>query len=400
LLQDEVKDGFLVPTLLAKKRILMGGKDPFLVITIRNWFSLTSRSTPVMHPPKLILVLHGPEIFDSGEVYRLLQRLRPARVIVAGVMARTAAEESGISCEFISVPPSMVIRRLKGTVVLANHGKTPESGQIFGQIVASRLYPEPLCQLEASNRTLYVWNRDVDDMVREVAGLTRYTLVPARTEKQAGGPVRTIRGCQAGEAVYVNGVVIGTATGPEVVVRSGSGGLEPVSGLEPKAHGLEKLRKTGFHDLSGVWCKSGRIRNACPGIAVRKKRTGKVLFIDHCGHDLYRKIIPETCGIVSIGDDTTAVCGHIASHLGIPVFGIIDGDGDNIIPGSFVEGSVIARALRERDDDIGAEIAGKIPERTVEWDVFSRELADYLSGRVALTCSETGHRPNHSEEHP
>jgi hypothetical protein len=386
----------LVTTPLAQKRILIGGKNQFLVIVIINWFSLISMSTTVMKPMKLILVLHGPEIFDSGEVYRLLKRLRPARVIVAGVMARTAAEESGISCEFISVPPSMVIRRLKGTVLLANHGKTPESGRIFGQIVASRLYPEPLYQLEASNRTLYVWNRDVDDTVREVAGLTHYAVLPVRADKQPGGPMRTIRGCQAGEAVYVNGIVIGTATGPEVVVRSNSEGLEPVSGLKPKVHGLEKLRQTGFHDLSGVWCKSGRIRSACPGIAARRKGPGKVLFIDHCGHDLYRKITPETCGIVSIGDDTTAVCGHIASHLGIPVFGIIDGDGDDIVRESFVEGSFIARALCERDDDIGGEIAGKIPEQTVDWDVFSRELADYLSGRVALTCPEMEHRPYHS----
>jgi hypothetical protein len=332
----------------------------------------------------IILVLHGPEIFDSGEVHSLLEQLRPSRVIVAGVMARTAAEESGICCEFISVPPSMVIRTLTGSIVLANHGKTPESGRIFGEIVASRLHPEPLCQLEASSRTLYVWNREVDDIIREIAEITGYTIESVSVSLQNTGRTRTIRGCLPGEAVFVNGTVIGTATGPEIVLRSDSGRLFPISGLQPKEHGFEKLQQNAFSDLSQVWCKSGAIRTAGPGSAGRKKERGMVLFVDHCGHDLYRKITPETCGIVSIGDDTTAVCGHIASHLGIPVFGIVDGDSDNIVEGSFVEGSVIARALYERDDDIGIELSDKIPDHPVEWDVFTRELARYLTGRVEL----------------
>lgn len=365
--------------------MLMRGRNPFLVIIIAGDCSLIRMPSSEMQSGPLILVLHGPEVFDSGEVYRLLDQVQPDRIIVAGVMARTAAEESGICCEFISVPPSMVIRELHGNVVLVNHGKTPESGRIFGEIVASRLCPRGLLHLEASNRTLYVWNHGVDDTVREIAELTGYAIEPASVKRMEEGAVRTIRGCKKGEAVYVNGTVIGTATGTEVVVRSDSGRLVPVTGLRPKAHGLEKLHHIRFSDLSRVWCKSGVIRVAVPGPASRKRDRGKVLFIDHCGHDLYRKITPETCGIVSIGDDTTAVCGHVASHLGIPVFGIVDGDGDNIVQGCFVEGSVIARALTERDDDIGAEVSERIPEHAVDWDCFVKELAEYLSGRVILT---------------
>jgi len=87
------------------------------------------------------------------------------------------------------------------------------------------------------------------------------------------------------------------------------------------------------------------------------------------------------------------VCGHIASHLGIPVFGIVDGDSDDIVQASFVEGSVIARSLGERDDDIGAEIAGKIPKDIVEWMVFIKGLADYLSGRATLEWYEVENPP-------
>ena len=99
---------------------------------------MASRSDPC------ILVLHGPEVFDAGDVHYLIERLHPEREIVAGVMARTAAEESGIDCEFISVPPSLVLKDISGCAILANHGKIPESGRIFGEIVASRLFPRGL----------------------------------------------------------------------------------------------------------------------------------------------------------------------------------------------------------------------------------------------------------------
>ena len=337
-----------------------------------------------MTASNLTLVLHGPEIFDAGDVPFLRDRLRPNRIIVAGVMARTAAEESGIPCEFISLPPSMVIRELKGTVLLANHGKTPESGRIFGEIIASRLHPDSLCQLEASSKTFYIWNGGEDDTISVIAGKTGYALRLVTTGKQDGGTQRTIRGCRPGEPVYVNGIVIGTATRPDVVVRSVSGRLEPVAGLLPKDHGLEKLHRFNFTDLSGVWCKRGNLRTAGPERAGRRTGPGHVIFVDHCGHELYRRITPDTCGIVSIGDDTTAVCGHIASHLGVPVFGVIDGDGDGIVTGVFAAGSIIACAIDEKDDGIGADIAGFIPEHIVAWDDFVKKISDRLAGRVSL----------------
>jgi hypothetical protein len=110
-----------------------------------------------------------------------------------------------------------------------------------------------------------------------------------------------------------------------------------------------------------------------------------VLFIDHCGHHLYTLLIPDICGIVSVGDDTTAVCGHICSHLGIPIFGIIDGDGDGIVDARYASDSVIAFAKNERDDDIGAEVREMIPADPVEWNKFVSRLTRYLGSRVTLS---------------
>jgi len=37
------------------------------------------------------LVFHGPDVIDSGEATRLVAALGPARVVVAGIMARCGA---------------------------------------------------------------------------------------------------------------------------------------------------------------------------------------------------------------------------------------------------------------------------------------------------------------------
>ncbi|NYT21584.1 MAG: DUF2117 domain-containing protein [Methanomicrobiales archaeon] len=335
-------------------------------------------------PDSVILVVHGPEVFDAGDVAVLIDRLAPARIIVAGVMARTAAEESGIPCEQAGLPPSMVIRDLPPATVLANHGKTPESGRIFGEIVASRLAPRGLIQLEASSRILYLWNREPDGLAREIAEKTGYTIETVRVPASRSAAQRTIRGCLPGEAVYVNGIVIGQATGPEVVIREEGGAIIPVSGMKTKDHGLEKLAGQPLSDISRVWCKSGSVRGVSPRAGVPRTGRGRVLFIDHCGHRLYDDITPKTRGIVSVGDDTTAVCGHIAAHLGIPVLGIIDGDADGIVPASFAPGSVIARAVRERDDDIGREIEAMIPEETAAWEDVVERIIRYLGDRVEI----------------
>jgi len=333
-----------------------------------------------------ILVLHGPEVFDTGDVSFLISRLCPDRVIVAGVMARTAAEESGIPCEFISVPPSRVLKKLDdGCIILANHGKTPDSGRIFGEIVASRLLPRGLIQVECSDKTLYVWNRPVDREVLDIADKTGFIVTPATVSEQLRPGERIIRGCIAGEPVYVDGIVIGHATGPEVVLKASEGNIIPVSGIVPKIHGLEKIRVKHYDDLSRAWCKSGTIRRSGPAESFRRRHNGRVLFIDHCGHHLYTLLTPDVCGIVSVGDDTTAVCGHICSHLGIPVFGIIDGDRDGVVEGRYTSGSVIAVAVNERDDDIGLELKEIVPSDPVEWNDFVSKLIRYLGARVTVS---------------
>jgi hypothetical protein len=98
--------------------------------------------------------------------------------------------------------------------------------------------------------------------------------------------------------------------------------------------------------------------------------------IDHSAHDLYRSITPDTCGVLAIGDDTTAVCGHICAHMGIPVFGVVDGDLDGLLAAGFSPGSVVVEILGERDDEAGQELAVLVRGPPVVWkDWVARAIA-------------------------
>ena len=339
-----------------------------------------------------VMVVHGPDIFDLGYVRWLIEHIRPGRTIVSGVMARTAAEESGLPLEFAGQPPSVVLRELAAPSFLANCGKTPESGRIFGRIIAGRLLPAGLVHLECIDRTIYAWNA-AD--TRLAGFLSRATGFPV--EKCTAVPdldvagLREIRGCIPGEPVFVNGLVIGTATATTVVIRGREGRLEPVSGLHPKPHGFEKLACLGPVYPAKAWCKSGFVRSQDPYFRDENKRgisKGRVIVIDHCGHGLYQNLDGEVVGVLSIGDDTTSVCGHICAHRGVPVFGIVDGDADGIIAPRFAPGSVVVRVAPGCDDHLGREITGNIPNGPVQWDTWVNAQVSAIGDRGVVIFPE------------
>jgi len=336
----------------------------------------------------LVMVVHGPDAFDAGDAERLIGLLSPRRVLVAGIMARTAAEESGLPVICTDERPSVVFRDLPGRSCLVNRGKTPKSGRIFGEIVAGRL--PGLIHVETSSDTVYCWNRGDRELAEEIARRTGYALVYAKSDGGRRDGVRKIRGCIPGEAVFVNGIVIGTATAETVVLASENGTLRAVFGLDPKPHGFEKLLRAALPDIHAAWCKSGPVRSAPPREGERARRGGRVAVIDHCGHTLYQEIGEDVCGVLAVGDDTTAVCGHICSHSGIPVFGVVDGDTDAIVEPGFAPGSVVVEVQDGRDDDIGREIAAARDLETVLWEEWVEETLRILAGRVRIVVDRRG----------
>ena len=321
-------------------------------------------------PEGCTIIAHGPEVFDAGDIITVSKAIEPEECIVAGVMARTAAEESGFSCRFNTRPPSHVIRHLPpGTDAwLLNRGKTPASGEEFGRIVASRCN-RPVYHIECRSRTVYGWN-GADPCRTKEAGrrlgfmaVFRNAVVRPRDDS-----IREIRGCVPGEPVFVNGIIVGSATAETAVLASDNGGIRAISGITLKPHGTEKLLRYGPVNLPEAWCKSGSVRSQGAQMRERRRPSGRIAVIDHAACDIYARVDAATCGVVSIGDDTTAVCGHICAHLGIPIFGVTDGDADTIVDHSCCTGSVIVEVTEGRDDEKGLEIAGTVPPSLCNWD--------------------------------
>lgn len=337
------------------------------------------------------MVVHGPEPFDRGDVRAVLSTLGQVRILVAGVMGRTAAEESGLPVECCSAPPSAVLNAQEGPVFLLNHGKTPESGRTFGEIVAGRVMRGDLVHVECASDTVYLWNNGDADLAGRLSAVFGYHVERAAPRVPENGTTRTIKGCLPGEPVCVNGTVIGEATAETVVLEEQDGQVVPVAGLRPKPHGLEKLHRNGPFSLGDAWCKSGEIRRGQGAIDRRCcPERGRVVLIDHCGHHFYDLVTPDTCGVLAIGDDTTAVAGHIALHLGIPLLGITDGDLDGVIGRTFPAGSVVLQVTEGRDDDLGLKIAMSIPDGPVSWHTWLSEAIAGVEDRTQVTIDLRG----------
>lgn len=114
---------------------------------------------------KIGLVIHGPEVIDSGEVKVILEKLSVLGVVetkLSGTMGKTAVLDAGLE-NIIDISehlkPSARIEAFFEThdlVCLLNRGKTIETGRAFGQMVAARLTdPEkkPLVQIESPGST-------------------------------------------------------------------------------------------------------------------------------------------------------------------------------------------------------------------------------------------------------
>mgnify|MGYP000878500446 FL=1 len=110
---------------------------------------------------KVGLVIHGPEVIDSGEAKKVLEKLSCVGKVEAklgGTMGKVAVLDAGLE-NVIDISghqkPSTCIESLfeiSDLVCLLNKGKTVETGKVFGEMVYARLRePEikPLIQIES-----------------------------------------------------------------------------------------------------------------------------------------------------------------------------------------------------------------------------------------------------------
>lgn len=356
---------------------------------------------------KISLVIHGPDVIDSGEAKKVLEKLSCIGKVEArlgGTMGKVAVLDAGLE-NIIDISqhqkPSACIESLFETsdlVCLLNRGKTIETGKAFGEMVAARLRkPEikPLIQIESpgsADGILIPLNKKAGeygeylDKLFEILGLPVESPLPLRSSIVQNSVsiekcfatskiqvIRKLSGVFPGEKILVSGIVIGKAFSSEVSVISENGFIVAIEGGEIKEHGLEKLHnyeKRDPVDLAKAWVKSGDLRRSnffplqgrkskvCSGDSVFSSRpaTGKVVLIDHAAEDTF-ELAASAELVVTVGDDTTAIAGDILSRLGIPILGITDGDCDRLACRTEIfPGSIVLRLAAGNDDILGKKL--------------------------------------------
>ncbi len=326
------------------------------------------------------LVVHGPEIIDTGalaDLVEILKSLGAVQVVTGGTMARVAVLDSPLK-NLVDITRKMHTSDAlsyfshKDAIVLANCGKTSATGTFFGQIVSSRV-KRSIIQIErpgARDGRIILWHGDDADKAGLVERTALYladalTLTLHRTPKKSihvehkgDTDVRTLHGAQRGECVLVEGIVIGTVISTDIEIITREGRIVDIHGGTIKDHGLDKI---GYVDLETAYIKTGYLRRnntAQRGsnvvVPARRLNRGRVVIINHAADRAFEAIDERTLCAVTIGDDTTTICSDILSRIGIPVIGITDGDADGIYHAArTVRGSTIIRLQSGSDDEVG-----------------------------------------------
>lgn len=306
------------------------------------------------------VVVHGPEVIDSGMARKVLDELGKVGQVEAtlgGAMGAAALIDAGLE-ERISVKgrqlTSDALMELDGRcdeVILLNAAKTPASGQAFGHMVVSKILPRlshPLVQIDDG---FYItWKLPLGHDVASLIRVLNLLEAPMPTLPESGRQRRVLSGVKIGESVWINGTVVGKALDERVEIRGSNGRLE-FSGLEVKEHGLAKLK---VDDLTTAIIRSGSVRRTKGARREVVSRGERVILVDHRAEDsLFRG--RDLKAAVSVGDDTTCIATSLLARLGVPVIGIVDGDEDGIcLDREAAAGSVRIVLQPGNDDQVGA----------------------------------------------
>jgi len=325
---------------------------------------------------RIAVVLHGPEVIDSGFAKRVLGVLARHGTVTAklgGTMGRTAVIDAALE-DVIDISerlkPSECFEKLSpraDLLVLLNQGKTRETGTAFGSLVVSRtLQEKPLLQIDGAGMVI-PWTADASDFAAEMAGSLGIELVPPPELKpyieRLGGTVkRRIFGIRPGENILLNGVVIGRANSGDVIIVAENGRISGLIGGEIKQHGLEKL---DVIDLEKAAVKSGAIRRttARPRLLQRSGHAGGAVLIDHCAEASFEAA------------KDADIAGEVLSRLGVPVIGLTDGDIDVLSAYSNMPGgSMVLRLKQGMDDIVGGRVKAQVFDGRHSADISRDEL--------------------------
>ncbi|MFP4170664.1 MAG: DUF2117 domain-containing protein [Methanomassiliicoccales archaeon] len=309
------------------------------------------------------VVIHGPEVIDSGDIHRLLGYLRDLgelEVCMGGAMGTIAVIDARLEgiVETRNERVSQAIRRLDGEVdaiVLLNRCKTRESGMAFGAKLAPRYGKISTPLVQADDGFVVPWTEGAESLARTISdGLGMELVTPFLREPEED--IRVLEGIRPGENIWVEGKVIGRATSDRVVIRDTPQGRR-FEGMEVKPTGLEKV---GHFDLHGSLIRSGSIRRTSADPRCVGGEGDEVILVDHEAEQAYFRSEGARYA-VTVGDDTTRIAGALLYRRGVPIIGLTDGDEDGICREQVaMEGSAIVLLRPGTDDLLGAEVRERI----------------------------------------
>ncbi|WP_406536327.1 DUF2117 domain-containing protein [Methanobrevibacter sp.] len=330
------------------------------------------------------IVVHGPNIIDSGYALKLIELLKDygeVKARLGGTMGRTAVIDASLE-NVIDITKKLVPSdSLKifhdenaDAIFLLNYGKSDVTGQVFGYKVYNHYVEKiddnniPVIQIERpgeEDRSIIAWNNDLD-IVEELSQRLGLEIVTPQEvydnhikQDNPDFNQRIVHGVSSGENIMVNSVVIGKTNSDKLTLIAKDNHIVDIIGGELKEHGLEKL---GEVDLDSAIIKTGLLRKAkvTPRvISSDKPNEFKITFLDHAGEDVYR--FRDSSVVITVGDDTTLISSDILYRFDIPIIGITDGDLDKVVEDGFkVKDSIIFEVESGFDDIVGKDIKKKI----------------------------------------
>ncbi len=329
---------------------------------------------------KIGVVVHGPNIIDSGYALKLINLLKEFGDVSArlgGTMGRTAVIDASLEnvidiSQKLVPSDSLKIFHDDGVdvIFLLNYGKSDVTGQVFGYKVYNHYVEKipdnniPVIQIERPGEddgSIIAWNNELDIVTELSKKLNLAIVKPDEVynnhirQDNAGVNQRIVHGVSPGENIMVNSVVIGKTNSDKLTLIAKDNHIVDIVGGELKEHGLEKL---GEVDLDSAIIKTGLLRHAKVKprvIGHEKLNEFKVTFLDHAGEDVYK--FRDSSLVITVGDDTTLISSDILYRFDIPVVGITDGDLDKVVESGFkVKNSIIFEVESGFDDICGQNI--------------------------------------------
>ncbi|MFY9637497.1 MAG: DUF2117 domain-containing protein [Methanobacterium sp.] len=341
---------------------------------------------------KIGVVVHGPQIVDTGFAEKILSLLGNYGMVKArlgGTMGRTAVIDAKLEDVIdisLKLLPSQSIDKISkdsDVVFLINYGKSIVTGHAFGYKVMSRCKSDPdLIQIERpgeSDGSVIPWKPHLNDMAEKVANdlnlkvISPSSVVDSMETNSLYNSIddenvvyRKIAGVSVDENIFLNGIVIGKSTSSDVTLVAKNGILTQILGGKIKEHGVEKL---GRIELESAVVKTGLLRRSRikPRIIERNneqiynKDNSKlnISYLSHAAEDIYK--LKDADLVVTVGDDTTLVAADILYRFRVPIIGITDGDLDRVVEDGFrTVGSMIVELESGYDDIIGEKIFSEL----------------------------------------